>query len=100
VINKRHTQEKMRLHALVHGRVQGVGFRAYTQHEAVSLQLSGWVRNNSDGTVEVIAEGRKTALERFLHYLQTGPSYASVTQVESSWGHYSGEFVRFSIRYY
>jgi acylphosphatase len=100
VIKKRHTQEKRRLHAIVHGRVQGVGFRAHTQHEAVGLQLSGWVRNNSDGTVEVVAEGGKTALERFLHYLQTGPSYASVTQVEASWGRYSGEFTRFRIRYY
>jgi acylphosphatase len=100
VIKRRRTQDKMRLHAIVHGRVQGVGFRAYTQHEAISLQLCGWVRNNSDGTVEVVAEGPKTALDRFLHYLQTGPPCASVTRVESSWGSYSGEFVHFSVRYF
>ena len=100
MINKRHVQDKMSLHAVVHGRVQGVGFRAYTQREAITLNLGGWVRNNSDGTVEVVAEGEKSTLNRFLHRLETGPSYASVTRVEKSWGHYSGEFTRFSIRYF
>jgi acylphosphatase len=50
--------------------------------------------------VEVVAEGKKATLDRFLHWLETGPSYASVTRVEKSWGHYSGEFTRFSIRYF
>ena len=100
MIKKRHTEDKMRLHAIVHGQVQGVGFRAYTQREAITLELVGWVRNNSDGTVEVVAEGKKATLDRFLHWLETGPSYASVTRVEKSWGHYSGEFTRFSIRYF
>ena len=84
----------------MHGRVQGVGFRAHTQREAANLGLGGWVRNNHDGTVEVVAEGRKTALERFLHRLENGPSYATVTQVETSWESHTGEFNRFNIRYY
>jgi acylphosphatase len=100
LISKRPDQDKMSLHAIVHGRVQGVGFRAYTQREALTLELDGWVRNNSDGTVEVVAEGDKTTLNRFLHRLEIGPPYSEVTQVDKSWGHYSGEFTRFSIRYF
>ena len=46
-----------RLHAIIHGHVQGVYFRQTTQQTAQKLELTGWVRNNADGTVEVIAEG-------------------------------------------
>jgi acylphosphatase len=74
-----------RLHAVVRGRVQGVGFRATTEYEGRKLGLSGWVRNRADGTVEVEAEGPVAALETFLSFLQRGPLGAHVDAVEAQW---------------
>ena len=74
-----------RLHAIVHGRVQGVGFRATTQDEAQGLGLQGWVRNRVDGSVEVDAEGDRTHLETFLAFLYEGPLGAHVHAVDAEW---------------
>jgi acylphosphatase len=74
-----------RLHAIVHGRVQGVGYRATAQYEAKKLSLAGWVRNLVDGSVEVDAEGDRTQLESFLAFLQRGPLGAHVDAVDSEW---------------
>jgi acylphosphatase len=74
-----------RLCVRVSGRVQGVAFRAYTQEEARSLALSGWVRNLADGRVEVLAEGPREALERLLEWCRQGPSHARVEGVEVEW---------------
>ena len=87
------------LHAIVHGRVQGVNFRATTQQQARLLGLKGWVSNRIDGTVEVVAEGPKPNLGRFLEFLHNGPRAASVTHVESTWQDYTGDFDRFQVRY-
>ncbi len=69
----------------VHGLVQGVGFRYFTQRNATRLGLVGWVRNLPDGNVQVYAEGRKFDLETLLKLLRQGPTYSSVTQVDVSW---------------
>jgi len=90
--------ELHQLHAIVHGRVQGVGFRDATQRHAVDLGLTGWVRNQSDGTVEVTAEGERDTLERLLAFLNRGPQAAHVTQVESSWHAATGKFDHFGVR--
>lgn len=89
--------ENARLHAVVHGRVQGVGFRDFTERRAVELGLSGWVRNKPDNTVEVTAEGERTALERLLEFLQRGPTSARVSNVEVNWGTASGAFEDFRV---
>lgn len=86
------------LHAVVHGRVQGVNFRGTTWQRATNLGLTGWVRNCADSTVEVVAEGERETLERFLTYLNIGPSAAQVTQVESEWLPATGGFKDFSVR--
>lgn len=70
------------LHAVVHGTVQGVGFRYYAKHRAASLGLVGWVRNNPDGTVEVWAEGRESALSGFETFLKDGPPAANVARLD------------------
>lgn len=88
-----------RLHAVVHGWVQGVNFRAATQHTAARLGLSGWVRNRPDGTVEVVAEGPKRELEQFERFLHRGPPAAEVVRVEIRYGPATGEFHGFHIRY-
>jgi acylphosphatase len=74
-----------RLHAVVSGRVQGVGFRFTTQHEARKLGLAGWVRNRADGSVEVEAEGPEEAIKTFLSFLRRGPLGAHVDAVSAEW---------------
>ncbi len=86
------------LHAIVHGRVQGVGFRDATERRAVELGLTGWVRNLADRTVEVVAEGDQAILETFLAYLQRGPNSAQVKQVDADWRAASGDFEHFGVR--
>ena len=78
-----HTEQ---LHAIVQGGVQGVNFRSATQAQARRLRLAGWVRNRPDGTVEVLAQGPRPALEQLLQFLHRGPSMASVTGVQADWG--------------
>lgn len=88
-----------RLHAIVHGYVQGVGFRAATQRRAADLRLTGWVRNRWDGTVEVVAEGPQAALDDLKRFLRNGPSSATVDQVDDTTEPATGEFSGFNIRY-
>ena len=88
----------IRLEATVHGRVQGVFFRQTAAREARDLSLSGWVRNQMDGTVAVVAEGNEPALQQFLAFLQEGPSAAQVQRVDEEWLEATGEFSSFQVR--
>lgn len=83
---------------IAHGIVQGVNFRAYAQHKARLLGLTGWVRNLPDGTVEAVAEGAEAALTDFTDLLRIGPPASRVTDLEISWGEATGEFSDFQIR--
>ena len=85
------------LHAIVQGGVQGVNFRSTTQARAKRLGLAGWVRNRSDGTVEVLAQGPRPALEQLLQFLHQGPSMASVTAVQAEWGVAEPALAKFDI---
>ncbi|MEW6178380.1 MAG: acylphosphatase [Chloroflexota bacterium] len=87
-----------RLHAIIEGRVQGVGFRMFVLENARNLQLTGWVRNRWNGDVEVVAEGPRLALETLLSRLRSGPPAAYVTGVQVQWDEASGEFKRFDVR--
>ena len=69
---------------VVRGRVQGVGFRWYVQREAEMLGVSGWVRNNFDGAVEVLASGSNEQLSALAAKLRAGPRAARVDAVEES----------------
>lgn len=69
------------LSACVSGKVQGVGFRAATVRRAHQLKLGGWVRNLSDGRVEVLLQGDREAVDRMLSWLLRGPPLATVTGV-------------------
>ena len=66
----------------VRGRVQGVGFRWFVEREAQTLGLAGWVRNRSDGTVEVLAQGTREQLFSLRSKLQQGPRASRVDDVE------------------
>ena len=71
-----------RHHLIVEGRVQGVGFRYFTQKLAQQFGLVGWVRNLPDGTVEVEAEGEDQLFEPFLHALKTKNRFAKVNHIQ------------------
>lgn len=88
----------LRLHAIVEGRVQGVGFRAFVIDWAYNLGLTGWVRNRWDETVEVVAEGSREQLERLETALQRGPSMADISSVKVEWSAAAGEFRDFRNR--
>lgn len=82
----------------IHGRVQGVGFRHFTQGVAENLGLTGWVRNLPDGTVEVFACGERQTLERFMQSLKAGPVGSRVEKTQFQWLEAQEEFERFQIR--
>jgi acylphosphatase len=69
------------MHILIAGRVQGVGFRWFARVAARRLELSGWVRNRDDGTVEVAASGPQDRLDQFRRQLSRGPDAASVEEI-------------------
>src|SRR4051812_25501400 len=83
--NKRMEKGEARLEAVVRGRVQGVGFRAFVRERARRLGLGGFVRNEWDGTVLVVAEGPRDRLEALLEALRQGPAGAWVSSVETRW---------------
>jgi acylphosphatase len=87
------------LQATVSGRVHGVFFRAFVEGQAEGLNLTGYVRNRSDGTVEVTAEGERARLEKLVRYLEAGPPAARVDKVVTKWAEYRGLFKGFHIRY-
>ncbi len=70
-----------RMHAVVSGTVQGVGFRYWTARKADGLELVGYARNLFDGTVEVEAEGPSAAVDALMAFIRTGPPSATVTDV-------------------
>lgn len=86
------------LEAIVYGLVQGVYFRQYTWQEAHRLKLAGWVANQPDGSVRVVAEGPEEALRQLLDFLHRGSPAARVERVESVWKDASGTFADFRVR--
>jgi acylphosphatase len=77
-------QREERLHVVVRGHVQGVGFRWFVVHVAGSLGLEGWVRNRSDRSVELVAEGPSHRLDELLGALREGPPASAVDTLQVS----------------
>ncbi|MBU0945847.1 MAG: acylphosphatase [Proteobacteria bacterium] len=77
------SEQSKRIHAVVHGRVQGVFFRETTCQQARRLGLSGWVRNLANGTVETEFQGDQKAVAQMLDWLAQGSTLSRVTRVES-----------------
>jgi len=86
------------LHAIIEGRVQGVGFRAFVLQNATDLNLTGWVRNRWNGDVEIVAEGEREMLERLLSAVHLGPRSANVINVHVDWLEVSGNYSSFTAR--
>lgn len=87
------------VHVIVTGRVQGVFFRARTRTVAESLNLTGWVRNLSDGSVEAVFEGKEEDIRSMVDWCRKGPAFAVVEDVQTADRPFSGTFDRFSVRY-
>lgn len=86
-----------RAHAIVTGIVQGVAFRWSARDRASELNLTGWVRNRRDGSVEAVFEGEKDDIEQMLAWCNHGPISAVVENVDVEWQPPRGEFRAFCI---
>ena len=87
-----------RLSARITGRVQGVGFRNFTQTRARRLGVTGWVRNEADGSVRLEAEGPPDALDDLADAVHNGPRMARVDNVTVEWGEAADDFETFQVR--
>ena len=86
-------------HARIYGRVQGVGFRYSARTAAHKLGITGWVRNVSDGSVEVVCEGEANAVKRYIIWLGKGPPGSHVSRVDTSEIPYRGSFRSFTVEF-
>jgi len=90
----------IRVHLKIHGLVQDVFFRALTIKKAEEIgDVTGFVANDSDGTVSVVAEGPENKINNFVDWCHSGPSTSDVKKVEMEKHEYTGEFDGFDIRY-
>ncbi len=88
-----------RVHILVEGLVQGVGFRWFVARRADSLGIRGWVRNLPDGKVEIDAEADRSLLEELIKVVKVGPRSARVTNLRLEWLELSSpSYTNFQIR--
>ena len=88
-----------RLRLLVVGRVQGVGYRYFAREAALGLGLVGFVRNEPDGSVSLLAEGARAALEALARACRAGPRHGHVTHVEAFWSEATHQLEGFEIQH-
>ncbi|HCM38084.1 MAG: Acylphosphatase [Candidatus Gottesmanbacteria bacterium GW2011_GWB1_43_11] len=88
-----------RVHIIISGDVQGVGFRAWMRGQALKLGLTGWVKNRPDKTVEAVVEGSEEKLRELIKDCHHGPDVDWVTDVQTTWGKYQNEFMTFEVRF-
>lgn len=93
------SDEMIRAHAIISGKVQGVFFRAETRKAALEIGVTGWVRNKADGTVEAVFEGDENRVAKMLEWCKRGSPFSNVTGVDVDWADYAGEFKEFRITY-
>ena len=87
-----------RAEILVKGLVQGVGFRYFVYRKASELKLTGYVKNQIDGSVLTVVEGKKSSIEILFNQLKIGPMYADVRDIKIAWSAFCSEFSAFEIR--
>jgi len=91
--------DQVRAELIIHGRVQGVFFRASTRDEAERLGLKGWVKNLPLMRVEAVLQGPEDKVKEAIQWCQQGPPGAKVTRVEVKWDSPRGDLADFQIRY-
>ncbi len=87
-----------RVHIIVHGLVQGVGFRWFVAREAGRLGLRGFVRNRTEGTVELEAEGDRSLIEALIAHVKVGPRSSQVRDLQIVWQELQKDTKPFEIR--
>lgn len=87
------------IHLNIQGRVQGVYFRVYTQKEAQKLSLTGYVKNESDGSVTIVAQGDQKSLSRLFEWSKKGPNLAYVKKVSMNINDIKKSYKEFSIEH-
>ena len=92
------SNDMVRVHIWVTGRVQGVGFRAFVQQAGTLFGLTGWVHNVGYDQVETVAEGSREVLERFMQVVKTGPRAGRVDEAHAEWETPTQEFEWFEVR--
>jgi acylphosphatase len=85
-------------HIFVHGLVQGVYFRAYTQKKALEFNIKGWVRNRKDGSVEIMAQGSEAQLKHFIYWCHIGSPASQVDYVDHTWVNCEQDFNNFDMK--
>ncbi|HBG04531.1 MAG: acylphosphatase [Geobacteraceae bacterium GWC2_58_44] len=90
---------KIRTTVIVRGRVQGVAFRHHTARTAAQHQVTGWVTNLADGSVQACLEGDEEQVRAMVQWCRRGPDLARVDELIEQPGEYTGEFAGFGIRY-
>lgn len=90
---------RIRVQLVVRGQVQGVGFRYFTKRTAQALELTGWVRNCADGSVEAVLEGPEESISAALDDMRQGPAGGHVDALHSEKSPYRGEFNGFEVRF-
>lgn len=91
-------QRTKRVEIQIFGQVQGVLFRFQTTANAKELGLTGWVKNEEDGSVKIVAEGEEENLQKLLEWAKRGPLLARVDRIEVKWEEGKGEFEKFETR--
>ena len=91
--------DNIRTHLIIEGRVQGVWFRDSTRNKAIRLNLTGWVKNRFDGSVELVAEGPREEVEKLIEWCHHGPPTARVTRLHEIKEDFTGEFDSFRISF-
>ena len=87
-----------RVQVTIHGDVQGVGYRYTAIEIARDLGLTGWTKNDPDGSVEIIAEGEKENLQNLITWAKKGPPLARIDRIEEEWQEATGEFDEFDVK--
>ena len=83
----------------IYGRVQGVFFRDSTRQKAAELNLVGWVKNEPEGTIKIVAKGKEEKLKELIKWCYNGPRLAQVEKVDIEWQEATGQFEEFEVKY-
>ena len=89
----------LQLQIVVSGKVQGVGYRYFAQMKAVQFRITGWAKNRSDGTVEMVITGTKENLDLFIEEIRRGNPFSTVDQIEIHEVQRTEKYSSFTIKY-
>ncbi|WP_394237806.1 acylphosphatase [Niallia oryzisoli] len=89
----------IQLHIIVSGKVQGVGYRYFSQMKAVQYGVTGWAKNLADNSVEIVAVGSKDQLDPFVEELRIGNPFSKISDMEITESEVTEQFNSFTIKY-